>query len=81
MSSTRATGLAHLNPTDLIAPITSCEIRCQNEYKENAEGIFLPYVKQHKQSEQQRHHREIRGSCSGFKVSSIMGYDILLISK
>jgi hypothetical protein len=47
--STRATGLAHLNPTDLIAPIISCEIRGQDEYKVNAKGIFL-YVKHQKQS-------------------------------
>jgi len=65
----------------LIAPIISCEIRSKNEYKENAEGIFLHYVKQHKQPEQKHHHREMRGSRKGFKVSSIMQYDILSVSK
>ena len=73
ISSTRATGLAHLNPTDLIAPIISREIRSKNEHKENAERIFLPYVKQHKQSEQKHRHREVRGSRSGFKSFKYYG--------
>jgi hypothetical protein len=41
ISSTRAAGLAHLNPTDLTAPIISGKIRSKNKHKENAEGIFL----------------------------------------
>jgi hypothetical protein len=79
--STRATGLAHPNPTDLITPIISCEIRSQNEYKENAEWIFLSYVKHKQQSNQKHYHREIRNSHSGFKVPSSVGYDILSIGK
>jgi hypothetical protein len=65
--STRATGLAHPNPIDLIAPIISCEILSQNEYKENAEWIFF-YAKHQKQSKQKHYHREIRSSHSGLKV-------------